>query len=56
MIHEQTHRATFIEIGTRLLEQGVDGEFEIEFLDFESVEGLGQSSLVSLGLRVTSRQ
>jgi hypothetical protein len=35
MIHQQTHRTAFVKVSAGLLEQWIDGELEIEFLDLQ---------------------
>jgi hypothetical protein len=50
VVHQQTHRAAFVKVRRRLLEKRVDGGFEIELLDLESSERLGQGGFGQVGL------
>jgi hypothetical protein len=40
MIHQQAHSSALVEVGTGLLEQGIDGELEVELLNLERFERL----------------
>lgn len=50
MIHQDTTRPTFVEISRRLLEEWIDGEFEIERFEFDFRKGVGEGCCLTGGL------